>query len=211
MGLMNSMVGLGSLIMQGAINDLGKDTINSHIAARKISEMCMMPMMAFGGAASNFAGQNYGAGKYSRVRKGLYSATMLTWIWSVLVIIAVYIGTPFFVQAITGLHKEYIIKTASQYTHFNMPFYFILGIIFVLRHSLQSVKVKLMPTMSSFIELVGKIIVSFLFAPKIGYKAIIAAEPISWLFMTPVLIWGFVSCKQLKEPDVPDIGTKTLA
>ena len=170
-----------------------------------------MVFAILGAALSTFTGQNYGAGKYSRVRKGLYSATMLTWIWSVLVIIAVYIGTPFFVQAITGLHKEYIIKTASQYTHFNMPFYFILGIIFVLRHSLQSVKVKLMPTMSSFIELVGKIIVSFMFAPKIGYKAIIAAEPISWLFMTPVLIWGFVSCKQLKEPDVPDIGTKTLA
>ncbi len=211
MGLMNSMVGLGSLIMQGAINNLGKDTINAHIAARKISEMCMMPMMAFGGAASNFAGQNYGAGKYSRVRKGFYSATMLTWIWSVFAIIAVYVGTPFFVQAITGLHKEYIIKTASQYTHFNFPFYFVLGIIFVFRHSLQSVKIKLMPTMSSFIELVGKIVVSFLLAPKIGYKAIIISEPISWLFMTPVLIWGFVSCKQLKEPDVPDIDSKSLA
>ncbi|SFD15684.1 MATE family efflux transporter [Ruminococcus albus] len=210
MGLMNSMVGLGSLIMQGAINDLGTDTINAHIAARKISEMCMMPMMAFGGAASNFSGQNYGAGKYSRVRKGFFSATMLTWIWSVLVIIAVYIGTPFFVQAITGLHKEYIINTACQYTHFNMPFYFVLGIIFVFRHSLQSVKIKLMPTLSSFIELVGKIIVSFWLAPKIGYKAIIIAEPISWVFMAPVLIWGLVSCKQLKEPDKKEIDLNNI-
>ena len=204
MGLMNSMIGLGSLIMQGAINEFGTDTINAHIASRKISEMCMMPMMAFGGAASNYAGQNYGAGKYSRVRKGLYSATLLTWIWSVIVIIAVYAGTPFFVRTITGLDNAYITETACDYTHFNMPFYFVLGILFVFRHSLQSVKIKLMPTLSSFIELAGKIIVSFYFAPKMGYKAIIASEPISWLFMAPVLIWGLISCKQLREDDLPD-------
>ena len=61
-----------------------------------------------------------------------------------------------------------------------------------------------MPTLSSFIELAGKIIVSFYFAPKMGYKAIIASEPISWLFMAPVLIWGLISCKQLREDDLPD-------
>lgn len=210
MGLMNSMIGLGSLIMQGAINGFGTDTINAHIASRKISEMCMMPMTAFGGAASNYAGQNYGAGKYSRVRKGFYTATLLTWIWSVFVIIAVYAGTPFLVRQITGLDNSYIIRTACQYTHFNMPFYFVLGIIFVFRHSLQSVKIKLMPTLSSFIELAGKIIVSFLLAPKMGYKAIIIAEPISWLFMAPVLIWGLISCKQLKESDRPDIDNKSF-
>ena len=136
---------------------------------------------------------------------------MLTWIWSVLAIIAVYIGTPFFVKAITGLHNEYIINTACQYTHFNMPFYFVLGIIFVFRHSLQSVQVKFMPTMSSFIELVGKIIVSFKLAPKMGYKAIIISEPISWLFMAPVLLLGYITCKQLKEPDKTEIDSKTLA
>lgn len=211
MGLMNSMVGLGSLIMQGAINDLGTDTINAHIASRKISEMCMMPMTAFGGAASNYAGQNFGAGKYSRVRKGLYSATLLTWIWSVFAIIAVYVGTPFFVRAITGLDDQYIIDTACKYTHFNFPFYFVLGIIFVFRHSLQSVKMKLMPTLSSFIELVGKIIVSFKLAPIMGYKAIIISEPLSWLFMAPVLIWGLISCKQLKEEDLPDIDAANFA
>ena len=67
-----------------------------------------------------------------------------------------------------------------------------------------------MPTLSSFIELAGKIIVSFLLAPKMGYKAIIIAEPISWLFMAPVLIWGLISCKQLKESDRPDIDNKSF-
>ena len=198
-GLMSSMVGIGSLILQGAINDLGRDTIVAHVAARKMSELFMMPMMAFGAAGANFAGQNYGAGRYDRVRKGFKDAVLLTWIWSTVTVIAAFTVTPMFVRAVTATENEYIIGTACRYTHFNMPCYYILGMVFVLRNGLNGIGMKIMPIASGFIELVGKIAVAFLLAPRIGYKGIIISEPITWALMLPALAYGLISNKEMKK------------
>lgn len=198
-GLMSSMVGLGSLILQSAINDLGTDTIVAHVAARKMSELFMMPMMAFGAAGANFAGQNFGAGRYDRVRKGFKDAILLTWIWSTATVIAAYTATPMFVRAVTATENDYIVELACRYTHFNMPCYYILGMIFVLRNGLNGIDMKLMPIASGFIELVGKVVVAFWLAPRIGYRGIIISEPVTWAIMLPALAYGMLSNKELKQ------------
>ena len=201
MGLMISLVGLGSLIMQSAINSFGTLTIVSHTASRKVSELFMTPPFVFGMAAANFCGQNYGAGKYSRVRRGFYDATLLTWIWAVISIIANYLFAPVFIKLVTGTEDKFIIDLSTRYLRFNVPFYFVLGIIIVFRNSLQGVDVKLFPLVSSFIELAGKIIVSKFLAPRIGYDGIIISEPAVWIFMALILGIGFFTNKELRRKD----------
>lgn len=63
MGLMISLVGIGTVIMQGAINIFGTDIIVAHTTARKISEIFMLPISVFGAASATFSSQNYGAGR----------------------------------------------------------------------------------------------------------------------------------------------------
>ena len=203
MGLMISLVGIGSLIMQGAINSLGAETIVSHTASRKVSEMFMLPLMVFGAAAANFAGQNYGAGKYSRVRRGFIDATLLGWIWSVITIAVTYPLTPMFIRIITGTENEYIINLSTEYMHFNAPFYFVLSIVIVFRNALQGVGSKLFPLISSIIELVGKFIVAMVLAPRIGYTGIKISEPIVWILMSILLGAGFLLNKDIRrrEPE----------
>ncbi len=69
MGLMISLVGIGTVIMQGAINIFGTDIIVAHTTARKISEIYMLPISVFGAASATFSSQNYGAGRIDRVKK----------------------------------------------------------------------------------------------------------------------------------------------
>ena len=164
-----------------------------------MSELFMMPMMAFGAAGANFAGQNFGAGRYDRVRKGFKDAILLTWIWSTATVIAAYTATPMFVRAVTATENDYIVELACRYTHFNMPCYYILGMIFVLRNGLNGIDMKLMPIASGFIELVGKVVVAFWLAPRIGYRGIIISEPVTWAIMLPALAYGMLSNKELKQ------------
>lgn len=201
MGLMISLVGIGSLIMQGAINSFGTETIVSHTASRKISEMFMLPFSVFGAAAANFAGQNYGAGKYSRVRRGFYDATLLSWIWAGVSVFACWTLTPFFVRVITGMDNEFITELSTQYMRFNTPFYFILGIVIVFRNALQGVGVKLFPVVSSFVELAGKFVVATALAPRIGYTGIKISEPLVWIFMAMILGAGFIMNKEIHRTD----------
>lgn len=68
MGFMSSLINIGSLTLQTAINKLGKDIIVAHTAARKISEMFMIMFTVFG-QTSNYCGQNIGAGKVDVSKK----------------------------------------------------------------------------------------------------------------------------------------------
>ncbi|MBR6101380.1 MAG: MATE family efflux transporter [Ruminococcus sp.] len=201
MGLMISLVGIGSLILQGAINSFGAETIVSHTASRKISEMFMLPFLVFGAAAATFSGQNFGAGKYSRVRKGFIDATLLGWIWSVITIAVCYPLTPLFVRLITGSDSQFIAELSNEYIRFNTPFYFVLSIVIVFRNALQGVGAKLFPLISSLIELTGKLIVASMLAPRIGYTGVKISEPLVWIAMTFLLGAGFITNKDIRRRD----------
>lgn len=77
MGMMSSLVNLGTLILQTGINTLGTSVIVAHTAARKVFEIWGLPVTVLGATMATYSGQNYGAGKYDRITSGLKAALML--------------------------------------------------------------------------------------------------------------------------------------
>ena len=211
MGLMYSLVSIGSLVMQGTINGFGTETIASHAASRKISEMFMTPFSVFGAAAANFAGQNYGAGRLDRVRKGFFDATLLAWIWSAVSVIANYAFAPFMIRLVTGMDNPFITDLSVSYLRFNTPFYFILSIVIVFRNALQGIGVKLFPLISSLVELAGKLLIAALLAPRIGYTGVKVSEPLVWIVMAGILSIGFFSNKDIRRSRTHRPVTKLAA
>ncbi|MGN0632786.1 MAG: MATE family efflux transporter [Oscillospiraceae bacterium] len=199
MGLMISLVGIGTVIMQGAINSSGTDTIVSHTASRKISEMFMLPISVFGASAATFTSQNYGAGNMKAVRKGIFSSVLLTWIWSAVVIIVCWIFTPQLVHLVTGISDPSITEVSHKYMMVNTPLYFVLGIVIVFRNSLQGLGAKLSPIISSLLELAGKFAVAFYLAPRLGYFGIMLSEPLVWIGMAVILGVGLFTNKEFRK------------
>lgn len=69
MGFMSSLINIGSLTLQTAINKLGQNIIVAHTAARKISEMFMIMFTVFGQTMATYCGQNLGAGRIDRIKR----------------------------------------------------------------------------------------------------------------------------------------------
>lgn len=199
MGLMISLIGIGTLIMQGAINIFGEKTIVAHTAARKISEMYMLPITVLGAAAATISGQNYGAGEINRVRECVFKSTLITWIWAVIVVLVTWFFTPQLTRLVTGLSGSEIIGTVSRYLKFNTVCYFILGIVIVLRNALQGIGEKISPILSSLLELAGKFAVAWYLAPKMGYDGIIVSEPLVWTGMSIILCIAFFTNKTIRN------------
>lgn len=80
MGFMLSIVYLGTLALQGAINTFSDETIVAHGAARKITEIFMLSFSVFGTTMATYASQNYGAGEIKRIKEGVRTVTIYTWI-----------------------------------------------------------------------------------------------------------------------------------
>lgn len=195
MALMFAIVSVGSVILQSAVNDFGSTTITAHGAARKMDEMFMMPMSTIAMAVSTFTSQNYGAGKIDRVRSGIRYAVTLTWAWSAFaVLVCIFLRRPI-VQLITGTSDAEVLSTAARYLIWNFPFFFVLGVLLVLRCSLQGVGKKLVPIMGSVVEFLLKILAVVLIAKKLGYFGICILEPVIWILCAVIVVldyWLFI-------------------
>lgn len=189
MGFMVSFVNIGSVALQMAINTFGDSVIVAHTAARKISDFFMMPFVVFGVAMATFCGQNLGAGKIDRIKKGLRQVILLTWGWCGIVLLMAYTIAPFFIQAVTGTSDTNTIGTGALYLRINTILYFVCAVIIVLRNAMQGIGDSVTPMISSFLELATKVLVAVLLAPQFGYWAVIISEPVSWVIMViPLLV-----------------------
>ena len=188
MGLMYAIVSVGSVILQGAVNGFGTATITAHTAARKIDDIFMLPLGTIALASSTFASQNYGAGKTDRVKQGIKCSIIIAEIWSAFsVAVAVIFRRPL-VQALTGTTDEAVIATASKYIVINISFFFVLGVMLVLRSSLQGVGRKLVPVSGSIVEFLLKIVAVSVLAPKLGYLGICICEPMIWIACAGIVL-----------------------
>lgn len=77
-GLQSVMFGISNLIVQGGINSLGTDHVAAWTVHRNIDGLFWMVITAFCSAITTFTGQNYGANKPDRVRKGMRCCMMMT-------------------------------------------------------------------------------------------------------------------------------------
>lgn len=199
MAIMNSIFSIGSIIMQGSINALGDDIIAAHLGSRKVAEMFMQPLVTIGTACSTFVGQNYGAGKIGRIKESIKYSTLYSLIWSVMTFFILWFSGGQIARLVTGSASQIVFENTQMYLRVNAPFYFVLGLLFTLRFSIQSVDRKVPPIVSSTMELASKIAAAYLFIPLWGYFGACIAEPLSWTLGAIYLL--FVFKKEFKRLD----------
>lgn len=199
MGFMSSLVNIGSLTLQTAINKLGQEIIVAHTAARKITEMYMIMFSVFGQTMATFCGQNMGAGKIDRIKKGMKLAIIYTCVWSTLAMIASYTIGSQLVYMVTGSRKEAVIVNATNYLKFDTIFYYVPAVISVVRNVMQGIGDRITPLISSGFEMVGKVVIAATLVPWLDYTGVIIAEPIVWFIMVIPLIVQIIRTPRLKE------------
>lgn len=199
MGLMNAIVSTGTVILQSAINGLGYLVIAGHTAARKVNSFCMMPMSVTGMAISTFVSQNRGAGQGERIRQGVRYGILLSVFWGMLLMAVLYPGAPELIALISGSEEAIVLDIGTWYLWFTAPFYITLGLVFLMRSSLQAIGQKVLPLVSSAMEFVGKILFAAIIIPRIGYAGVILCEPVIWCLMAIQLVWAFYSDSYIKQ------------
>ena len=188
MGLMSCLVSIGTIMLQSAINTFGTTVIVAHTAARKVFEIMSLPMSVLGSAMATYCGQNYGAKRFDRIRKGIRASLLIAAIWSVAVFIICHTVEGALIRFVASTTDAEVIYWGSMYLKVDMSFIIVCGVIVILRNSMQGFGDRVIPVFSSCIELAGKIIFAFVFAPVFAYWGIIWAEPVVWIAMVIPLI-----------------------
>ena len=191
MGFMGCFVSAGSVILQSGINELGYLYIAAHTAARRLYQFCMIPFIAMTQTINTFVSQNYGARKPERIRKAVKYAYLYSAVMAILITALVWNLAPGLIRWISGSKEQLVLRSGTVYLRMVMPCYFILGVLNSSRTALQAIGQKVLPILSSVIELIGKIVFTMIFIPKLQYTAVIICEPVIWCFMVAELLPSF--------------------
>ena len=71
-GIQNMVISLSNVLIQSGINSFGENAMAGTAAYMKVDGFNILPVMSLSMAATTFTGQNVGAGKIERVKKGMW-------------------------------------------------------------------------------------------------------------------------------------------
>ena len=202
MGLSMSMmtvVFIGSVALQSAVNSLGKTIITAHTAARKIHDVIALPIGTVSTSVATFVGQNMGKKDYNRIYDGLKKGIGIVFIWCS---IAVFLAFVFGRQAIltlTGTDNAAVVDNAYLYLRINSVFYFSLSAFMTVRSTIQGMGRKLVPILSGMSELLLKFAAVPLIVGSLGYFGVCILEPITWTVGTIIVTVDFIMLKKKIE------------
>ncbi len=77
-GFQSVLYSISNLVIQAAVNSFGTDAVASWSAVSRVDGFIWMVMAAFGISVTTFVGQNFGAGRYDRVKRGTWVCVAMT-------------------------------------------------------------------------------------------------------------------------------------
>ncbi|MCK4881206.1 MAG: MATE family efflux transporter [Bacteroidales bacterium] len=127
-GLQQTFVALGMMALMSIVNGFGTDVVAGYTAAGRLDSLAVIPSMVFSLALSTFVGQNIGAGKIDRVKKGLTRTMLMSSataaLISILIIIFKYPLMSLFTydQAVINIGGDYLTIVTAFYLLFTGMF-----------------------------------------------------------------------------------------
>ena len=200
MAFQSSIIAVGAIVLQAALNSLGTDVVAAQAAAGRIDQFANQPMMSFGIAMATFTAQNYGAKEYGRILQGVRQTLLMSVGFSLLAGAIVIFFGHFFVQLFVSPSETRVFELAQTYFNINGSLYWILAVLFILRYTLQGLGQSKIPTIAGMMELLMRSFAAIVLTGMWGYPGAAAASPLAWIGSVAVLLYSYMrSMKQLKH------------
>ncbi len=193
--LMNMIISVGGMIVNSVVNQLGVAFLAGYTATNKLYGALEMAAIAYGYAMLTYIGQNLGAGKYDRIRRGFRDAVLIALATSALVggvmialrnqIVGLFISSSGKEAAeATGYAVEYLVIMSATIS--------ILYILHIVRNTLQGLGNTRMPMVSGLAEFGMRTFMALVVARRLGGLAIMWGEVAAWIGADLVLVGSLI-------------------
>ena len=126
----SATVSFSNVLVQSSVNAYGATAMAGYAAYLKIDGFNILPVLSISMAVTTFTGQNVGANRLDRVKKGMYSSLIMVLVYTIFIGAVLLI----FSHQVLGLftHSAQVIMYGQLAMKYFCPYYFLLGILNVL-------------------------------------------------------------------------------
>jgi putative MATE family efflux protein len=178
-GFQHTFVSLGMMAIMAIVNTFGTNVIAGYAAAIRIDSLAILPAMNFSAALATFVGQNIGAGKSGRVKRGLIATLLMSSGVSV-VVMAIVI---FFKYKLIGMftNDTEVIRIGGEYLLIVSSFYLLFTAMFKINGVLRGAGDTLIPMFITLTSLwIVRIPFAWIFSRSMGETGIWWSVPAGW-------------------------------
>lgn len=128
--IQNMVISFSNVLVQSSVNAYGATAMAGYAAYLKIDGFNILPVLSISMAVTTFTGQNVGANRLDRVKKGMYSSLIMVLVYTAFIGAVLLI----FSHQVLGLftHSAHVITYGQLVMKYFCPYYFLLGILNVL-------------------------------------------------------------------------------
>lgn len=180
-GVQNIVVSLSNVVIQSGVNSFGATVMAAYAAYNRIDGFILLPILSISMAATTFAGQNFGAQKLDRVRKGMKVSVGMGTIYAVIAGAAMLLLAPYIIRIFTS--EREVIVTGIYMMKYMYPFYWILAIFHISVGSIRGVGRTFEAMVMSLISLCAVRILWVWGIFKIAHQLnlLLIGYPVTWL------------------------------
>lgn len=179
----NVIIAVGGLVVQYVVNGYGFLFVAGFTATNKLYGLLEMAAISYGYAIVTYVGQNLGAKRPDRIKKGVRASAVIAAITSAVIsVVMIFWGKTILSLFISGDPKQtqQVLEIAYSYLFIMACFLWILYFLYVYRSALQGLGDTVIPMMSGVAEFVMRVGVALLLPLAMGENGIFYAEITAW-------------------------------
>lgn len=178
--LQQSIMNFGIMLIQGLVNSFGVAVMAGFSTAVKIDSLAYMPVQDFGNAFSTFIAQNTGANQEGRVKQGLKVASIVSFIFSLLISVIVFIFAKDFMMIFLQSHEIEAINVGIEYLRIEGACYIGIGMLFLWYGFYRGAGKPVISVILTIVSLGTRVLLSYSLSGVLGPTIIWWSIPIGW-------------------------------
>lgn len=179
--IQQSIVSVGMLLIQSAVNRFGSSFLAGYTAATKIDSIAIVPMVAVGNAASTYVAQNMGAKKPERIGQGYRICLSMAAMIGIAIAVLLHVtGDAFIGLFLNADSSSEAVSVGASYLSTVSTFYFVMGIMNVSNGVLRGAADMGWFLSCSLCNLAVRVSLTYAFADVTKGMIIMWANPAGW-------------------------------
>lgn len=187
--LQNSMIAVSCMALQGVVNSFGTTVMAAYTVTGRVEQIVQQGYGSLSAALTTYAGQNQGAGRADRVRKGYWRSTWMALVFSLCLIPVFYLLGERIIGVFVKDAPEVIVMGAKALRITSLA-YFALGMIYVPRAVLNGCGDTGFALLNGITEVICRIGFSLILIqiPWLSYWSIWVTTILTWVTTAAVCI-----------------------
>lgn len=182
MASVNFVVSFGVLISQFVTNGIGTEYIAAYSGASKIGYIYTAPIFGFASALAVFASQNFGAGNFERIKRGIKMVIILLFALNTGILLFSIICSPIILSFIMERNQT-AMNSANLYLTIRMLSAYALIPAACYKSILPALKRTLYPTVSGFVEVIIRFVAPVMLVNSFGFVGVPLTDTVSWVIL----------------------------